>query len=478
MADRRFRLADVLGQKAWDIPRYATVDVLVVGGGSAGATAAIAAARYGCKVLLVERYGFLGGIGTGVLDTFYGFYTPGVNRRVVGGIGAEIVSHLVSRDAAFIRPNTYGAGGGVTYCPETLKAVWDDVVLATETTVLFHCFGTDLVTSPDGRTVDTVIFDGKAGLFRVDALQVVDATGDADVAVLAGAGFEYPVGSKMLQPLTTTFRIANVDTDAARSFPKEELFSKMADAAESGAYRLPRLEGSIHRTPVEGVSLANMTRIDGIDVTDRASLSAAEVEGRRQVSEYVRFLRERVPGYGDARLIATSVQVGIRESRRVIGDYQLTVDDVLGARKFSDVIAQCGAPIEDHAAGNKTKWVYVPDNGVYDIPFRCLLPAGLDNVVVAGRCLSATHDAHASCRSIAQCMAMGQAAGTAAALAVTLGVPPRAVPINVLQERLLSAGAVLAAAQHEELMVPQEGREPLSRGFRLPQPVTSPGPTS
>lgn len=427
------------------IPALSTVDVLVAGGGSAGCVAAIAAARAGARVLLVERHGSLGGIGTSVLDTFYGFYTPGPNLRVVGGIAQEVVDHLTARDAAFIRPNTYGAGGGVTYSPEVLTMLWDELVAGSGADVLFHATAIDTVTDPGSGAVTGVLLATRNGLLRVSARTVVDTTGDADICAHAGAGFDSARPDAPVQALTTTFRVAGVDTERARSFPKEELFALMARAARSGDYDLPRQEGSIHRTPVEGVSLANMTRVEGVDPTDIHQLSRAEIAGRRQVGEYVRFLRDLVPGYEKAALVGLSAHIGVREARRIHGDYRLTAEDVLGARRFPDAIAQCGAPIEDHRGGTDTLWRYIPDDGTYDIPLRCLLPVGLANVVVAGRCLSASHEAHASARSIAQCMAMGQAAGTLAALSAAGGKATREVDVVSLQSRLRDGGAILSS---------------------------------
>jgi len=438
-----FPLAAALRPVLDQIPRLPTVDVLVAGGGSAGCVAAIAAARAGARVLLVERHGSLGGIGTGVLDTFYGFYTPGPNARVVGGIAQEVVDHLTARDAAFIRPNTYGAGGGVTYSPEILTLLWDDIVVGSGAGVLFHTTAIDTVTDQASGAVTDVLLAGRNGLLRVSASMVVDTTGDADICALAGAGFDSARPGAPVQALTTTFRVAGVDTERARSFPKEELFELMARAAGSGDYDLPRQEGSVHRTPVEGVSLANMTRVEGVDPTDVHQLSRAEIAGRRQVGEYVRFLHDLVPGYEKASLVGISSSIGVREGRRIHGDYRLTAEDVLGARRFPDAIARCGAPIEDHSGGTDTLWRYIPDHGVYDIPLRCLLPAGLPNVVVAGRCLSASHEAHASARSIAQCMAMGQAAGTLAALSAADRTAPREVDVAVLQRRLRDDGALI-----------------------------------
>jgi ribulose 1,5-bisphosphate synthetase/thiazole synthase len=439
------------------LPLLDEVEVLVVGGGSAGSTAAIAAARSGAKTMLVERYGFMGGVSTGVLDTFYGFYTPGeTTKKVVGGIPDTIVHQLTERAGAFIRQNTYGAGGGVTYDPETLKMVWEDTALGAGARLLFHSFCTDVVTSPDGKRVEEVIVDGKRGLMRIKAGYVIDATGDADVCFRAGAPYEKAGEHEPAQTLTTTFRLVGVDVEKARSYPKEKLHALMREANESGYYNLPREEGSAHRTPVPGVVLAIMTRVDGHDPTDPVSLTEAEIKGRRQVAEYVRFLVDRAPGYENARLIALSTQIGVRETRRIHGDYRLTAEDVLGARKFEDTIGQCGAPIEDHHPGRDTKWAYIPGSGVYDIPFRVLLPRGLENTIVAGRCLSATHDAHASCRSMGQTMAMGEAAGTAAALCVEEDADFRGLDVRVLQGRLVESGAVLYDEQQTIITDQQE----------------------
>lgn len=443
MTSPRFPLATALGRAVDSVPSLADVDVVVVGGGSAGCVAAVAASRGGARVLVVEKSGRLGGIGTGVLDTFYGFYTPGDNRKVVGGIPDEVVQALVDADAAFIRPNTYGAGGGVTYNPEVLLSVWDRLVSTSGVAVLFHSLVIDVLPGPEPGTVAGLLIANKNGLAKVSTAYVVDASGDADVCVAAGAGFDGFATGEQVQALTTTFRLAGVDDERARSFPKEELFARMADAAASGRFALPRQEGSIHRTPVAGVSLANMTRVEDIDPTDVAALSHAEMEGRRQVGEYVRFLQAEVPGYEKSQLVGVGMHIGIRESRRIHGRYQLTEDDVLSARRFDDAIASCGAPIEDHSGGTDTLWLYIPDSGSYDIPYRALLPVGLTNVVVAGRCLSATHGAHASARSIGQCMAMGQAAGTAVALALPQAAPLSEIGVPELQQRLTDTGVVL-----------------------------------
>lgn len=420
-----------------DLP---STEVLVVGSGSAGATAAITAARLGASVTLVERYGFMGGISTQVLDTFYGFYTPGsAPRKVVGGIPDLVIDGLLKRKAAIYRPNTYGAGQGITYDPETLKVVWEQLALQAGVRLLFHALVVDVIR--EDQTIRGVVLASKAGLFRLLAGMVIDASGDADVAARMGVPFESSKDGP-IQSLTTTFKMINVDVPRAKNVKKADLHAKMQQADQLG-YDLPRKEGSVHITPLPGVMATNMTRVRDVDPLDLTQLTLAEIEGRRQAVEYARFLIEQIPGYENAALGGFSTQIGVRESRRIFGEYRLTREDVLAARKFEDAIAQCGAPIEEHHAGQDTRWEYLPDGETYHIPYRCLIPLNAEGLLVAGRCLSADHDAHASVRSMGQCMAMGQAAGAAAVIALKHGCSPRAVPIHELQSELRKIGAIL-----------------------------------
>jgi hypothetical protein len=434
------------------LPSLGRYDVTVVGSGSAGSPAAVAAARTGASVLLVEKLPFLGGVSTAVLDTFYGFYTPGSRPvKVVGGIGDDVIAGLRSRGDVLERPNMYGAGTGVTYLAEHLKVVWEDLVTGAGVQVLLHAFVQE-ASVDDGRITGLVVAT-KAGLHQVEAEVFVDASGDADLCHFAGFDYELAGALSPAQTLTTTFRMVNVD-DAERSeIGKDELHALMGAAADSGEYDLPRREGSDHVTPVEGMTATVMTRIDQVrpddagrvrNATDPDVLTAAEMEGRRQALEYARFLIDRVPGYEHARLAALSSQIGLRETRRVYGDYRITRDDVLSAQQFNDQIGLCGAPIEDHGAGAGTKWEYLPDGTAVGIPLRTLIPRDGSNVLVAGRCFSAEHDAQASIRSMAQCMAMGQAAGTAAALAVNEGGTVRDVDNSALFSQLRAGGAVLS----------------------------------
>ena len=440
---------------AWarEVPLIAEADVCVVGSGSAGSTAAIAAARGGASVVLVEQMPFLGGTSTAVLDTFYGFWTPGDEPiKVVGGVADEVVSGLRALGPVLERPNTYGAGTGVTYVPEHLKVAWERLVGEAGVQILLHATLQDV--EAEDQRVRSILIATKAGLRRVEARAFVDATGDADLCAFAGFGFEMAGEIDPAQTLTTTFRMANVDRARRLAISRDELHARMAAAVADG-YDLPRREGSDHVTPIDGVTATVMTRLEPnrrddagriVNTTDPAFLTAAEVEGRRQALEYARFLVDRVPGYEQAALVALGARIGIRETRRVYGDARLTRDDVLAARQFDDQIGLCGAPIEDHRAGPDTRWTYLPPDSAVGIPFRSLVVRDARNVLVAGRCFSATHDAHASVRSMAQCMAMGQAAGSAAALAARTGPADgavRAVAPDALRRTLLDAGAIL-----------------------------------
>ncbi len=433
-----------------NIPVVPPYDVIVVGAGSAGATAAIAAGRAGARTLLLERLPFLGGTSTAVLDTFYGFYTPGSRSiRVVSGISDDVMTGLRRYDSWLERPNTHGAGTGVTYHPEYLKVVWEELIATAKVDVLLNTQVID-VEAQDGR-VSGLVVSTRTGLRRYSAKVVIDASGDADICHFAGISYELAGTVDPAQTLTTTFKLVNVDIPRRKSVSKKEFHALMAAAAESGLYRLPRKEGSDHITPVDHMTATIMTRLpsyrtqDGkvINATDPELLSAAEIEGRRQAIEYIRFLRDKVPGYEKAQLSTFGTQIGVRETRRVFGRYRLTREDVMQAKQFDDQIALCGAPIEDHHGGADTAWGYLPDGQCVGVPFGTLVPKDGQNVLVAGRCFSATHDAHAAVRSMAQTMAMGQAAGTAAAMAATRDGLIASVRVTDLQGQLRRDGAIL-----------------------------------
>lgn len=428
-----------------------TADMVIVGAGTAGCSAAIAAGQTTpARVLLVERYGFLGGVSTQSLDTFYGFFTPGdTPKKAAGGVPDMVVDRLAAHGDMFLRENTYGAGTGVTYNPEYLKLLWDELVAHAGVDVMLHTQVVDVVRNiPGDRTVLVVRSPG--GISRIDARRVIDTSGDAVVSHLLGVELEQAGESEAAQTFTTTFRMCNVDLDTfTQAGGKKLLQQKMADAVESGKYPLPRKKGSVHVMVHKNCIATVAVRVPFASPFDPREITRAEQEGRKQVFLYEEFLRAEVPGFGEAKVIGMSTpQIGIRESRRLFGQYRLTRDDCLSQARFDDAVMVCGAPIEDHRQNEQgqpeTEWVYIPDGGVYEVPYRCLLPKTESNLWVAGRCFSATHGAHASCRSMAQTMSMGQAAGVAAGISLESDCAASEVSVAELQRRLKNLGAIIA----------------------------------
>lgn len=430
-----------------NIPLFCSTDILVIGSGSAGAVAAITAGmqkKY--SVTIIERYGFAGGTSTQMLDTFYGFFTPGeVPKKVVGGIPDMIVNELDKTGDIFLRPNTYGAGTGVNYNPEKLKLVWDTLLVKAGVNYFLHTLLIDVVAAGD---VTTCIVWHKSGFFKINARRVIDASGDADFCHLAGFKYKTAGESEPAQSMTTTFRMSNVDlVEYEKAGGKKMLAQKMSEAVESGEHKLPRKEGSAHAMNAEKCISTVAVKVSGLSALNINELTSAEIEGRRQAFIYEKFFKEEVPGYQQASIIGLSHQIGVRETRRVYGNFRLTKEDCMKAVVPDDSIFLCGAPIEDHRQGSdgesETYWQYVPGQGVYGVPYGTIVPEKSNTVWVAGRCFSATHDAHASCRSMAQTMCMGQAAGLAAVLSLQQDCAASAIDVNILQHQLLSLGAIL-----------------------------------
>jgi len=426
-------------------------DLIVMGAGSAGASAAIAAARSGSKVLVIDRLPFIGGTSTAVLDTFYGFYTPGEKaKKIVGGIPDDVIDGLKSFGSMVERPNTYGAGTGVTYNPEHLKVVWESLLIKSGAKILLHAL-LQQVSVKDGRVKELTLAT-RAGLCSVTGDFFIDATGDADLSNYAGFGYEKAGEISPAQTLTTTFKMVNVDLVERKKIKKEQLHELMQDAADNG-YELPRREGSDHITPVANTTATVMTRLDSVRKNSKGEiesvlddpffLTESEIAGRRQASEYARFLVDKVPGYKDSSLYGFSTLIGVRETRRVYGDYRVTKSDVLEAKQFDDQVALCGAPIEDHHSGDGTNWIYLPDGSAVGIPLRSLIVKDSVNTMVIGRCFSASHDAHASIRSMAQCMAMGVAAGVAGSIALANKKEIREVTFSDIRTKIIETGAIL-----------------------------------
>ena len=429
------------------IKKQYNTDILIIGSGSAGATAAMAAGHGKYKVTLVERYGFPGGTSTQMLDTFYGFFTPSdTPKKIVGGLPDRVINELNRSGNIFLRPNTYGAGTGVNYNPEKLKEVWDRLFTEYGIQILYH---TQLVGIQSASETSTCIFFHKgAGFFSITAKRIIDASGDADYCHWADIPYEKAGEMSPVQSMTTTFRMANVNLEAfKKSGGKKMLQEKMAEAYESGRHSLPRKEGSAHEMCQPKCVSTVAVKVVDHDALNPEKITKAEIEGRKQAFIFEDFFRAEIPGYQNSKIIGLSTQIGVRETRRVYGEYRLTKEDCMTGRQFNDQVFLCGAPIEDHRKSpdgkSETFWQYVPGGGTYGVPYRTLVPKNSTNVWVAGRCFSATHDAHASCRSMAQTMSMGQAAGFAAVQSLNKDCDAKSIDIKALQDTLLQHGAIL-----------------------------------
>lgn len=454
-------------------------DVIVVGGGPSGFIAAIAAGRAGVHTLLIERYGFLGGMPTAAsLGPISPFHFG--DEQVIAGIPQQFVERLVRSGAStghLKTTNPHGSGSYLCfYDREGYKWAALSMVREAGVDLLLHTMVAKPIVESNCVTGVTVVNKSGSGKYR--ARVVVDATGDGDVAARAGAEFVLGrMSDGALQPGTLMFDMANVDTQTVKDYvdhnPAEFEWASECVALRPFSARLEQrhyvaqglrslvgggiAEGSLDlgrdsvlflTTVHPGVLHFNSTRVKGIDGTDTDSLTHGEIDGRHQVMSLSQFLMERAPGFEHAYLANTGVQIGVRESRHIIGGYVLTADDVVSGRKFDDVVARGYFPVDIHSVSGSEG--YVRGGGVwedladsYDIPFRCLVPRGIDGLLVAGRAISATHEAHGSFRTQGGVMAIGQAAGTAATLAAQDGVSPREVIVERLQQRLEQDGASL-----------------------------------
>jgi FAD dependent oxidoreductase len=455
-------------------PRRALVaaetDVLVVGGGPAGIGAAVGAAEAGARVILAERYGFLGGNATaalvmplmsfhtqrtefekeGALKLFPTDHGPG--EPVVAGVVARLLARLVQSGGA-IAPSR-DTGYTVPFDPELFKLAALELLEDAGVSFLFHAFASGVIA--DGG-MEGVVFETKSGPIVIRARVVVDGTGDGDIAAAAGAPYE--VGREedgLVQPMTLMFRMVEFDQEGFAGYVREHpdqwrgvhgLWELIREASKAGELDLPREDILFFGTPHRHEVSVNSTRVTQVRGTDVFDWTWAEAESRRQMRQIAAFLRRRVPGFEQAYVAQSGVHAGVRETRRVAGDYRLTADDVLSARKFEDVVARGAYPVDIHnPKGSGTVLKRVPDGDAYDIPLRCLLPQGVEYLLVAGRCISGTHEAHSSYRVMPIVMATGQAAGICAALAAGRGLTPRTVPVADVQGELIRQGANLGPA--------------------------------
>ncbi len=442
-------------------------DVIVVGGGNAGCAAALAAARHGARTLVIERYGFLGGTATAAMVGPWMTFHAG-SERIVGGIAEEIVERLIALGGSPGHlPDASGYVATITpFDPELHKALLFDLMRESGVRLLLHAYFLDAL--PDGGGgVRGVRVATVGGLREYEGAVVVDASADAFVAASAGVALQQGDARGRVQPASLMFRLSHVDLDQTaayvRAHPAEmrtslapELRDARALTALAGLYELwnaarargdvdvPRELVSFFISPYADEVSVNMTRVVDIDPLDPDDLTRAEIEARAQAMQLLAFFRRDVPGFAGARIAATATQIGIRESRRIVGAYTLTRDDVLHARTFDDAVARSAYPIDIHnPSGSGTTTFRLPPGASYEIPYRCLVPERVERLLVAGRCISTTHEALASVRLTPTVMTLGQAAGTAAALAVRDGMRLREVPAGELRAELARDGVDL-----------------------------------
>lgn len=415
-------------EPAREVPVVGEYDVVVAGGGLAGAVAAIAAARNGAATILVERLGVIGGTATaGLMTSFNGFrneHAPN-ELQTVKGLGQEIVDELLEVGGAtpLTAHGDFGAELRVGHCsyavgydPDALQRVLLKLIKAAGAKLLLHTWISGVHMEGPGSVIRGLIVENKSGRQAILGKVVIDATGDGDVAVAAGAPFAKAkkTGERMMRA-TLMVRVANVHPE-----------------------RIAEQRGCI---VIGNTAVVWGPSVGGVDGSDAEDLTAAEIAAREQVPAFMARLRER-PGFEDCVLVATAAQVGIRETRRIVGEYVISESDAVKGARFPDVVAISSNPVPGYYGQR-----YFFEHEGFDVPYRALVPLVVENLLLAGRCISAEQVPFQSARSQAPLMAISQAAGTAAALCVRLGVQPRKLDYRTLQATLLSQGAELRLRQ-------------------------------
>ena len=412
-------------------------DVLVCGGGTAGLGAAVAAARNGARTILLERHGFCGGICvSSLVHTFDGARScRDHDQFVVGGIPREVISRLGRIGGLALEDNPPET---LNFDPEALKQVSDQLLREAGVTVYYHLFAAEAIR--DGDRVQAVIAAGKEGLWEIRPSIVIDTTGDGDVSYFAGAQYEK---DGLMQTMSQHFRIGGLIGSSTWDVLEQACRRAMDRAYAEG--RAPKYGGPWLIRIRPGEITANCTRLYG-DGTKTEDLSRAEMQGREDMVSILEIFRQDIPDFRSAYILASGNEIGVRETRRIMGDYQLTAADVIECRRQPDPIAIGSWPIDIHPAdGRVGVHPHKKDPPApYPIPLRALIVKGIANLMVAGRCLSATHEAHGSTRVSGTAMATGEACGTLAAMAAMKSAELRAVPYPDLETQLIAQGALLS----------------------------------
>jgi FAD dependent oxidoreductase len=444
-----------LPEPARQTPIDGEYDVVVLGGGPAGLAAAAAAAMHGRKTVLIERYGFLGGMGTAAgVTNFCGLHANvhGEMRRVVFGVADDLLARIDGYGGLNAPHVVLGKTMAQAYDTAAYKCAADDLLLAHGVEIRFHTLAAGLLMDDDA-TIKALLVETKSGRRAILGRVFIDCSGDGDLAAFAGAPFEQgDAHGNMLYP-SMMFRLNGVDPQAAGEAWKS--IPELMAAAEKRGVSFPR-KGAIVRPQKHSVEWrVNVTQLKNangraIDGTDARQLDIGEIEGRRQAMAFFEFLRREAPGFQNAYVVDIPPQLGIRETRRITGHYQMTGDDVLSCASFDDTIGVNGWPLEKHVAGDvEWGWPDIPGSrGFNHLPYRMLLPVGIGNLLVAGRCASMTHEGQSAARVSGACFVMGQAAGTAAHLALAAATNCATIDVGNLQDTLQRDGVYL-------------GREPL-----------------
>jgi hypothetical protein len=433
------RTTDVLGE----------FEIVVLGGGPAGIAAATAAGALGRKTLLVERYGFLGGMGTAAgVTNFCGLHANvhGDIRQVVQGCADDLLGRI-DRLGGLNTPHLiFGKTKAQAYDTSAYKIAADDLLLSRGVELLFHALAAGVIM--DGARIDALLLETKSGRRAVRGGVFIDCSGDGDLAAFSGAPFEIGADDgSMLYP-TMMFRLNGVDPGAAgeawKTIPElmEQAEKRGVQFPRKGAIVRPQKHATEWRVNVTQLKSANGRALDG---TDAHELSAGEIEGRRQVLAFFEFLKENVPGFAGSYIVDIPPQLGIRETRRISGQYCLSRNDVLSCASFDDTIGVNGWPIEAHVAGDVLwEWPDIPASRGYNhLPYRMLLPQRIDNLLVGGRCASMTHEGQSAARVSGACFVMGEAAATAGHIALSDHVSPADISVAALQQQLERNGVFL-----------------------------------
>lgn len=413
-------------------------DIIVVGGGFAGAAAAISAGRLGKSVLLIEKYNCMGGAACyDLVNPFMPYFTtdPVSGERI--DLSCGLFTEIVDRLRALGGANNDKRS--LPFNEEILKYLLNTMALESGVELLYQTYVTGV--RKDGERLRSVMISNVSGNSEVEADCFIDATGDANLAVMSGCPYQLGRESDNLcQPMTLCFRLAGVkgfDADV-----KARINALYSEYQASGKIKNPRENVLIFRTLVEDILHFNTTRVVKLDPTNAEDVTKAEIIAREQVFEMYNFLRGNFEEFKDSTLISTGIQIGVRESRMIEGEYTLTKSDLLSCARFDDSIAVCNYDIDIHSPdGSGTSHYYFPKGEYYTIPYRCLVPKNAENLLVAGRCVSADHDAQASLRIMPTCSTLGEAAGIASALAIDGNCSVREIDIGELRSKLRENGA-------------------------------------